>query len=951
MAGALSRGRVSDTFHKTSTMLGILRKRYSGLSVCHINAQSLPKHLDEFKLSFANANMDIVCVSETWLSSDISDIYIGCNEYEIYRGGRNLRSGGGVALFVNKNIKSKVVQSSAVNSEIEYVFVEIVCGFEKCLVAVIYKPPNVYGSSHIIDILEEITINYNHLIIAGDLNLNLLDENDPPIKQFIANLDSLHLFPTNTTQPTHFTATNSTLLDIFLVNKPAYINFYGQLDAPGFSKHDLIFLFYNIETVRNVVNNVIQYKDFKAIDKNSLLTDVLCSNLESIYYMPTVDDQVQFFTNTINNLFTTHVPLKTVVLRNKNCPWYNSRIELLISKRNAAYKRWKRYKLPLFFTEFKTARNKVNLEVRKSKTLYFSKKFNPGISSQKAWKALKGLGVGKQRDKIDDNINADDLNKTFAESSITAFSSANKSILPDPRSDISTSSASNSFGLMRVNEFEVYKAVSAIKSDAIGLDEMHPKFLKIIIYQVLPILTHIFNSILMTSTYPSLWKASKIIPVQKNSSSKQKEFRPISILPFVSKVFEKLVSTQISAYLDRFRLLSPFQSGFRPQHSCTTALIQLVDELRMQIDKDHLNSLVLLDFSKAFDTVPHNILLNKLRHNFNFESNALKLIMSYLKDRKQAVYLNSNLSSFLPISAGVPQGSILGPLFFCMFNNDLPSVLKHCSIQMYADDVQLHLSYPLGLVEDATARINEDLNLVMKWSTANQLRLNPKKSQVIVIGRDVVNTDSFPCVEISDDKIPYVNTAKILGLVFNQTLTWDDHVSLAVGKIYGTLRVLYLTCKYLPTKVKMMLVKTLLLPILLYGHQVFCDLDSISKRKLNVGFNSAVRFVYNLRRFDHISEYSDTIYGMPFETYLKYKTILCLFKIKCSGTPEYLFSKLVFSSSARSRVLIPPRYKFNVSKKQFFIFAIGQWNQLPARLRRLNDRVSFERELLRHYRS
>lgn len=181
VAGALSRGRVSDTFHKTSTMLGILRKRYSGLSVCHINAQSLPKHLDEFKLSFANANMDIVCVSETWLSSDISDIYIGCNEYEIYRGGRNLRSGGGVALFVNKNIKSKVVQSSAVNSEIEYVFVEIVCGFEKCLVAVIYKPPNVYGSSHIIDILEEITINYNHLIIAGDLNLNLLDENDPPI--------------------------------------------------------------------------------------------------------------------------------------------------------------------------------------------------------------------------------------------------------------------------------------------------------------------------------------------------------------------------------------------------------------------------------------------------------------------------------------------------------------------------------------------------------------------------------------------------------------------------------------------------------------------------------------------------------------------------------------------------------------------------------------------------
>lgn len=197
--------------------------------------------------------------------------------------------------------------------------------------------------------------------------------------------------------------------------------------------------------------------------------------------------------------------------------------------------------------------------------------------------------------------------------------------------------------------------------------------------------------------------------------------RPISILCSLSKVFEKLLKAQIQRYVQRFNLLSPYQSGFRPDHSTTSALLKVHDDLHQFIDRRGIAFLLLIDFSKAFDRVSHVKLVQKLSHQFNFNRDAALLIKSYLTGSTQAVEIDGALSSPINILSGVPQGSVLGPLLFSLFINDLPSALSSCSIHMFADDVQLHICSKNGDLKSLGQLINSDLKNVLQWSLTNLL--------------------------------------------------------------------------------------------------------------------------------------------------------------------------------------------------------------------------------------
>lgn len=225
---------------------------------------------------------------------------------------------------------------------------------------------------------------------------------------------------------------------------------------------------------------------------------------------------------------------------------------------------------------------------------------------------------------------------------------------------VNSGHSTGTFEFTYVNEHDVMLSCLSVKSNAIGYDNIDPKFVKIILPQILPFITHLFNTIFMSSTFPKRWRHAKIIPLPKTRT----EFRPIAILPYFSKVMEKLMHVQMVLHLNQYDLLSKHQSGFRPKHSCTTALIDVAEELRSHVDEGKLGILVLLDHSKAFDTVDHRILCSKLKYFFNYSSTALKFIQSYLGDRSQSVFLKNDVSDPLHISRGVPQGSILGPLLF-----------------------------------------------------------------------------------------------------------------------------------------------------------------------------------------------------------------------------------------------------------------------------------------------
>jgi len=484
-----------------------------------------------------------------------------------------------------------------------------------------------------------------------------------------------------------------------------------------------------------------------------------------------------------------------------------------------------------------------------------------------------------------------------------------------------------------------------IKSTAIGFDNIDPRFFKIILPKILPYICHIYNTIITTSTFPKHWKLAKILPIAKPNG----ELRPISILSFLSKAFEQIIYDQINSHIVKNSMLDRKQSGFRKNRSCTTAIIDVVEDIRIYQDKKFVTFLLLLDFSKAFDTIDPEILCLKLYNYYKFSKTATKLIKSYLSERFQAVSLNSKISSFLPVKTGVPQGSVLGPLLFSLYINDLPKVIKHCTHHMYADDVQLYFSCPTANIDEAIGHINEDLASIFGWACTNRLLLNPTKSKCLLIFKKPYSTENLNKLKINSTPIEYVDTAKNLGFTFNKTLTWNCHINEAICKTVFKLRTLWNTQHLLPANIRLMIAKTYIIPTLLYGIEVFGNCDYECQKKLNVAFNNVARYVFAKKRYDHITRFANEIFGMPLKSLIEFKTLILLQKVICTKEPSYLFDKLQFAQSSRSNNIVIKRFTMLNSERQFFVFSVRLWNNLCLDLKRVSSCEQFKRRLRDKY--
>lgn len=398
----------------------------------------------------------------------------------------------------------------------------------------------------------------------------------------------------------------------------------------------------------------------------------------------------------------------------------------------------------------------------------------------------------------------------------------------------------------------------------------------------------------------------------------------------------------MSKFLYDNSLLTDRQSGFRPKHSCVSALIDVTEELRSKIDKNMISFLILLDHSKAFDTVDHSVLCLKLQRMQNFSTTAVKLIFSYLCDRSQSVYHGSDVSNTCLVSRGVPQGSILGPLLYTIYSNDLPSRLRHCGVHMYADDVQLYISCQPSEINDCVVKINSDLNNIMEWASGNGLQLNARKSKAMIIGNHNSITTVLPPILLDNSKIDTVATAKNLGVVFNEKLNWSNHINIVCGKTHSMLRNLWMTHYFTPFKIRMLLAKTYLLPTLMYGCELYASCDTLSMKRLNVTYNNIARYVFGRSRRSRISQYAKQICNIPFESLLKCRTLLFLHKVVYLKQPPYLYRRIVFSQSSRGKNINTIRYRKEISNRHFFLNAIRLWRQLPPNIQIISNAMQFK---------
>jgi hypothetical protein len=339
---------------------------------------------------------------------------------------------------------------------------------------------------------------------------------------------------------------------------------------------------------------------------------------------------------------------------------------------------------------------------------------------------------------------------------------------------------------------EVREIIMAMPpSKAPGYDKVPLSVVKDCLPHILPILTDLINSSFTNSVFPRAWKKAEVIPQPKDGDQEVADNnRPISLLPVLSKVAEKIALGQFNNYLTRNNRLTQHQSGNRKFYSTETLGLAVVDNIFKAMDEKKLTAMVMIYFSKAFDSISHDILLQKLRF-LGTSKQACMWFKSYLTDRQQCTRVGTSISNPLTVTHGVPQGSILGSMLFSLYLNDLPTVVKHSNAESYVDDTKLYLSFPSRDINNSIEQLSEDLKFVTGWCCTNRLLVNPQKTELIIFGTRQLRarTDGVDEIRIKflDQLLEPVAEVNDLGTILDSNLSCNEHVNSFMSSLLSTL--------------------------------------------------------------------------------------------------------------------------------------------------------------------
>ena len=319
-----------------------------------------------------------------------------------------------------------------------------------------------------------------------------------------------------------------------------------------------------------------------------------------------------------------------------------------------------------------------------------------------------------------------------------------------------------------------------------------------------------------SGTFPSQLKRAKVFPIFKGGvKSDPTNYRPISILPTVSKFFEKHVNKHLMNYLNKYKLIHESQSGFRQRHSCQTASVKLIDQGWLVWIRVILSVHYLLTFEKLFDVIDHSILIRKLSM-YKIDNKSLQWFISYLQNRQEAVASDQGLSDFAQVEFGVPQGSILGPTFFLLFINDIPLFLNHCHSDFYADDATFHTSS--NCLQTIANDIQNDTNISFTWSRENEIFVHFGRTFYMLLGtRQRLISSHQLNISIDNREIKQTSTQKLLGVHIDDRLTWTTHIDHLCSSISSKIFLLKQLSTYVPTEIQKKIYQGYVLPLIDYG--------------------------------------------------------------------------------------------------------------------------------------
>lgn len=720
-------------------------------------------------------------------------------------------------------------------------------------ISVLYNPP-----SHNVKFYDELNVIvkkldlYRETVWYGDYNINWSDKN---CKHKLKVLMTKFNYQQIIVGPTRITRHTKTLIDLAFTNRPErIIKIYNLIT--GLSDHNMTL------TVRKLTKKRLQYFGKPVFEKIQFIIpksrimqferELKNINWEQIMTLDDVEECCNSMTSTITNLmekFTKKIKPKQ---KDFTVPWINNEIRILMKKRDLALKTSLGSKLNTDLLTYRSLRNKVVSELRKAKVTYYTNLIDSAKGNNNSlWRHLNNLTnkSNKHKKMTELNINgnsitdcvtmADEFNSYFVQS---VEELTKEFRLVNPLNYPLRATSTDYFYLKEVSDVKVAEIINKLpnsKSDDIF--RMNSCFLRKYKDVLVKPLTHLVNLSIRTSTFPSAWKQGIITPVFKSGSKdSMSNYRPISILPVLSKIIEKVVVVQLSDHLEARQLLHPHQFGCRQGYSTEIANCCLIENVKKSLDKGNVVGAVFIDLKKAFDTVNHSLLLSKMLH-FNFSNEAVLWFTSYLQSRVQCVKVDQNISALSNIKMGIPQGSILGPVLFSLFINDLP---LHCSgarCQLYADDAVIYA--PAKSPEQAAAVLSTSMLDIQQWLIQNQLVLNFTKTVSMCFSIKKLDLKGRFNVNIQNKQINPVTEFKYLGLVLDPQLKFDKHIKKIFKTTQSNLNCFKLIRSFIPHQAALLYMHAMIFSHISYCMTAWAQATPTATKCIRSVYNRAIKIM------------------------------------------------------------------------------------------------------------
>ena len=764
-------------------------------------------------------------------------------------------------------------------------------------------------------------------------------------------------------KPTHV---KGHILDVIIVRTDSNYLTYHQVTDLLESDHFCITAYLNVrrpspqkvfKTVRNI----------KAIDRDAFDLDLL-QRLSAIQ-----DLSAETLDSCLRSLLDQHAPAtQRKCSSHRSTAWYSAVAEKLRDakrKRRQAERQWRTSGLTIHKQLFTAAKNAVTSIVAGAKSAFYNVKIAACNTSKELYAVTNDLLAKAKSTPLPSFCPVSELPSRFS----AYFNDKIETI----RADLDSQNANtlsvwpcdscfhgDTLSVFRpVSDDDVRRLLRNTSPKSCELDPLPTTLLYDFIESVLPFVTRIINDSLSCGIFPQMYKKAVVKPLLKKPSLDQnilKNYRPVSNLPFLSKVIEKVVLSQLLEHLSANDLMDTFQSAYRGCHSTETALLRILNDLLLALDDGKVSVLALLDLSSAFDTIDHGTLIDRLHSVFGIEGKALSWFQSYLSERFQSISVDGHLSNPTILRYGVPQGSVLGPVLFLLYVKPLSDIIAKHSVchHAYSDDTQLYKSGSVEQVGDVIQSMTQCILEVRSWMSANRLKLNDDKTEAMIIASSRIATSvSLPqSLVIDGTVVSFSQSVKNLGVTIQCDLSMDKQVLNTCRAAYIELRRISSIRHLLTPESTKTLVCSFILSRLDYANSLLAGCPQYLLDKLQRVQNSAARLIVKAKRRDHISPILRTLHWLPIQDRIHHKILsVCHISLSDNG-PAYLSDLLhtytpsrQLRSSSDTRILrIPTVRTKTYGNRSFSVQCPTLWNQLPKNLRHTVSSASFKRGLKTH---